>query len=130
MKRKAEKFVVFTRLSLNSWPFCSGDESIIFLTCATKGCKDACFDVFRIRREGNGICFPQNHSFGSPGAAVEQAIKSLGHHSIEGVRVGKTVTFEMEGSDTPEIRDEIDRLCDGLLSNPVIEDYRFEISSE
>ena len=61
------------------------------------------------------------------GAAVEQAIKSLGHHCIEGVRVGKTITFQMEGSDTPEIRDEIDRLCDGLLSNPVIEDYRFEI---
>ena len=49
------------------------------------------------------------------GAAVEQAIKSLGHHSIEGVRVGKTITFQMEGSDTPEIRDEIDRLCDCLL---------------
>ena len=42
--------------------------------------------------------------------------------------MGKTVTFEMEGSDTPEIRDEIDRLCDGLLSNPVIEDYRYEIT--
>ena len=64
------------------------------------------------------------------GASVEQAIKSLGHHSLEGVRVGKTVTFQMEGSDTPEIRDEIDRLCDGLLSNPVIEDYRYEITSE
>ena len=85
--------------------------------------------MFRIRREGNGICFPQNHCFGSP-AAVEQSIKSLGHHSIEGVRVGKTITFQMEGSDTPEIRDEIDRLCDGLLSNPVIEDYRFEIEAE
>ncbi len=64
------------------------------------------------------------------GAAVEQAIKSLGHHFIEGVRVGKTVTFHMEGADTPEIRDEIDRLCDGLLSNPVIEDYRYEIAPE
>ena len=64
-----------------------------------------------------------------PQGAVQQAIKSLGHHSIEGVRVGKTITFEMEGSDTPEVRDEIDRLCDGLLSNPVIEDYRYEITS-
>jgi phosphoribosylformylglycinamidine (FGAM) synthase PurS component len=35
----------------------------------------------------------------------------------------------MEGADTPEVRDEIDRLCDGLLSNPVIEDYRYEITS-
>ena len=61
------------------------------------------------------------------GAAVEQAMKSLGHESVEGVRVGKTVTIEMPGEDTPETRSKLDQLCDGLLSNPIIEDYRFEI---
>ena len=61
------------------------------------------------------------------GAAVEQAMKSLGHETVEGVRVGKTVTFEMSGEDSPEMRSKLDKLCDGLLSNPVIEDYRFEI---
>ena len=54
-------------------------------------------------------------------------MKSLGHESVEGVRVGKTVTFEMPGEDSPETRRKLDELCDGLLSNPVIEDYRFEI---
>ena len=43
------------------------------------------------------------------------------------MRVGKTVTFEVPGEDTPELREKLDQLCDGLLSNPVIEDYRFEI---
>ena len=47
--------------------------------------------------------------------------------SVGAVRVGKTVTFEIDGTDTPEMRAQIDKLCDGLLSNPVIEDYRFEI---
>ena len=61
------------------------------------------------------------------GAAVEQAIKSLGHAMVRGVRVGKTISFEMDAEDTPETRATIDQLCDGLLSNPVIEDYRFEI---
>ena len=61
------------------------------------------------------------------GAAVEQAMKSLGHQSVGGVRVGKTVTFDIEDEDTPEMRAKIDQLCVGLLSNPVIEDYRFEI---
>ena len=61
------------------------------------------------------------------GAAVEQAMKSLGHETVEGVRVRKTVTFEMSGEDSPEMRSKLDKLCDGLLSNPVIEDYRFEI---
>ena len=63
------------------------------------------------------------------GAAVEQAMKSLGHPSVGDVRVGKTVTFEMDGENTPEMRAQIDLLCDGLLSNPVIEDYRFEIEA-
>ena len=64
------------------------------------------------------------------GAAVEQAIKSLGHAMVGGVRVGKTITFEMNAEDTPETRATIDQLCDGLLSNPVIEDYHYDIVQE
>ena len=64
------------------------------------------------------------------GAAVEQAIKSLGHATVQGVRVGKTISFEMDAEDTPETRSTIDQLCDGLLSNPVIEDYHYEIVQE
>jgi phosphoribosylformylglycinamidine synthase len=63
------------------------------------------------------------------GAAVEQAIKSLGQQTVGAVRVGKTVTFEIDGEDTHEMRAQVDQLCDGLLSNPVIEDYRFEIEA-
>tara|TARA_B100000989_G_scaffold143459_1_gene106894 strand:+ start:1466 stop:1702 length:237 start_codon:yes stop_codon:yes gene_type:complete len=64
------------------------------------------------------------------GAAVEQAIKSLGHATVLGVRVGKTISFEMDADDTPETRATIDQLCDGLMSNPVIEDYHYEILQE
>ena len=64
------------------------------------------------------------------GAAVEQAIKSLGHATVRSVRVGKTISFEMDAEDTPETRSTIDQLCDGLLSNPVIEDYHYEIVRE
>ena len=70
---------------------------------------------------------PKNTVLDPQGAAVEQAMKSLGHESVEGVRVGKTITFEMEGTDSPEVRGKLDKLCDGLLSNPVIEDFRYEI---
>ena len=43
---------------------------------------------------------PKNTVLDPQGAAVEQAMKSLGHESVEGVRVGKTITFEMEGTDS------------------------------
>ena len=61
------------------------------------------------------------------GAAVEHAMKSLGHASAQGVRGGKTITFEMDGEDDPDTRKKLDELCDGLLSNPIIEDFRYEI---
>ena len=70
---------------------------------------------------------PKNTVLDPQGAAVEQAMKSLGYESVEGVRVGKTITFEMEGYDSPDSREKLDKLCDGLLSNPVIEDFRYEI---
>ena len=54
-------------------------------------------------------------------------MKSLGHASAQGVRVGKTITFEMDGADSPDTRKKLDELCDGLLSNPIIEDFRYEI---
>ena len=63
------------------------------------------------------------------GAAVEHAMKSLGHESARNVRIGKTVTFEMEGEDTEAFREALNKLCDGLLSNPIIEDFRYEIEA-
>ncbi len=56
-------------------------------------------------------------------------MKSLGHESARSVRIGKTVTFEMDGEDTEAFREELDQLCDGLLSNPIIEDFRYEIEA-
>ena len=62
------------------------------------------------------------------GAAVGHAMVSLGYTTARNVRVGKTVVFEIDGEDTPEFRVSLDKLCADLLSNPIIEDYRYEIS--
>ena len=56
-------------------------------------------------------------------------MKSLGHASARGVRVGKTITFEIDGEDGLDTRKKLDELCDGLLSNPIIEDFRYEIEA-
>ncbi len=63
------------------------------------------------------------------GAAVEHAMKSLGHGTARNVRIGNTITFEMDGEDDEAFRKELDELCDGLLSNPIIEDFRYEIEA-
>jgi phosphoribosylformylglycinamidine synthase len=60
------------------------------------------------------------------GAAVGHALEALGFPGLKGTRVGKVIELEVEGADTPEFRANLDRVCRDLLSNPVIEDYRFE----
>lgn len=62
------------------------------------------------------------------GAAVGRAMTSIGFATSSKVRVGKTVEFSVDGKDTPEFRKALDKLCVDLLSNPVIEDYRYEIT--
>ncbi len=60
------------------------------------------------------------------GAAVGNAMKSL-DFPASNVRVGKTIAFEVDGTDTPETREKIEKLGKDLLSNPVIEDFTYEI---
>nr|WP_246455985.1 phosphoribosylformylglycinamidine synthase subunit PurS [Ruficoccus amylovorans] len=72
---------------------------------------------------------PKKNVLDPQGAAVGHAMHSLGFTSAANVRVGKTVEFEVEGQDTPEFRASLDKLCQDLLSNPVIEDFRYEIGA-
>jgi phosphoribosylformylglycinamidine synthase PurS subunit len=61
------------------------------------------------------------------GAVVERALPALGHKGAHGIRVGRYITLEVEGSDHSKAQAEVDDMCRRLLANPIIEDYRFEI---
>jgi phosphoribosylformylglycinamidine synthase PurS subunit len=73
---------------------------------------------------------PKKNVLDPQGAAVGHALGSLGLKGLKGTRVGKVVELELEGSDTPQLREQLDRLCRDLLSNPVIEDYHYEIAGK
>ncbi|MGE9295301.1 MAG: phosphoribosylformylglycinamidine synthase subunit PurS [Puniceicoccales bacterium] len=62
------------------------------------------------------------------GAAVGHAMEHLDLKPAGDVRVGKTIEFELDGEDNADTRAKLDQICNGLLSNPVIEDYRYEIA--
>ena len=62
------------------------------------------------------------------GEAVRGALSSLGFKGVNDVRVGKFIEIELE--DTDDILADLERMCQGLLANPVIEDYRIEIANE
>ncbi len=73
---------------------------------------------------------PKKNVLDPQGVAVGHALESLGLKGLKGTRVGKVVELEVDGQDTPAFRTQLDRLCKDLLSNPVIEDYRYEIEGK
>ena len=61
------------------------------------------------------------------GTAVQSGIAQMGYPNVEGVRIGKYVEMNLEAEDEAEAKNQLDRICDRILANPVIENYRFEI---
>ncbi len=61
------------------------------------------------------------------GKVVQGALQQLGYDGVEQVRIGKYV--EMTLVDGAEMDTQIREMCDKLLANPVIEDYKFEVVS-
>jgi phosphoribosylformylglycinamidine synthase len=51
----------------------------------------------------------------------------MGYGGVGAVHVGKYLEIELTGSDPQAAKRQIDEACHKFLSNPVIEDYRFEI---
>ncbi|MCS7049355.1 MAG: phosphoribosylformylglycinamidine synthase subunit PurS [Verrucomicrobiae bacterium] len=62
------------------------------------------------------------------GKAVKHALESLGFREVRDVRIGKFLEVDLDTGDMETARRLVDNACQQLLSNPVIEEYRFEIT--
>ncbi len=62
------------------------------------------------------------------GAAVKQALGSLGFDGISGVRQGKVLELDLRASDVEAARAQVADMCERLLANTVIEDYTVDIT--
>lgn len=61
------------------------------------------------------------------GKTVQSALTQMGYTGIGAVHVGKYLEVELEGTDEQAARRQIEEACHKILSNPVIEDYRFDL---
>ena len=68
----------------------------------------------------DGVLDPQ-------GKAVERSLHTLGYKEVQDVRMGKYIEIDIDASSREVAEARVREMCDKLLSNPVIEDYRFEI---
>jgi phosphoribosylformylglycinamidine synthase PurS subunit len=63
-----------------------------------------------------GLLDPQGH-------AVADALHTLGFAGVASVHVGRHLIVELEAADEPSARDDVTRMCERLLANPVTEDF-------
>jgi phosphoribosylformylglycinamidine synthase subunit PurS len=70
-------------------------------------------------RPKDGILDPQ-------GEAVERALAHLGF-AVTGTRVGKVVDLDVQADDEGAVRAEVEKMCEQLLANPLIESYEIEL---
>ena len=61
------------------------------------------------------------------GTAVQAGLAHLGYTNVDGLRIGKYMELSLTATDEAAARQQLDRMCDQLLANPVIETYRFDL---
>ena len=60
------------------------------------------------------------------GEAVRRALGSLGFAGVSNVRVGKLIELELAPSASQDAATQLRAMCEKLLANPIVEDFRFE----
>ena len=60
------------------------------------------------------------------GKAIEGALHGFGFAGVSGVRVGKTIAFDLDTTDRAAAEADVAAMCDKLLANAVIENWRVE----
>ena len=71
-------------------------------------------------RPKHGILDPQ-------GEAVTSSLQHLGF-TVNEARIGRVIDLELEDVDVVEARTAVERMCEQLLANPLIESYEIELT--
>lgn len=62
------------------------------------------------------------------GNAVHQSLHTLGFDEVGEVRIGKYMELEINADDHSKAEERVKDMCEKLLANTVIEDYRFDLN--
>ena len=61
------------------------------------------------------------------GEAIRHALGAIGFDGVNGVRQGKVIELELDETDAEKARQDVEKMCEKLLANTVIESYAVEI---
>ena len=61
------------------------------------------------------------------GSVIANSLKTLGFDNVEDVRQGKFIEIKLNNKDKEDAQRQLSKMCEKLLANLVIEDYKIEI---
>lgn len=61
------------------------------------------------------------------GSTVRGGLHTLGFNSVHDVRIGKYLEIQLDAPDQTQAQTQVSQMCQQLLANPVIEDYRITL---
>lgn len=64
------------------------------------------------------------------GRTIKNALGSLGFKGVNGVRMGKYIEIKLNRRSTASAKRDVERMCQKLLANPVVETYRVEVAQD
>jgi phosphoribosylformylglycinamidine synthase subunit PurS len=70
--------------------------------------------------------FLKDSVFDPQGNTIADSLKRIGFSKVVGVRVGKVIDVELEPASRDDARRDLQKMCEKLLANPVIESFKFE----
>ena len=62
------------------------------------------------------------------GKTVQHALSTMGFPEVKDVRMGKYIELDLGSIDKAQAEKKIKTMCEKLLANTVIEEYRFELN--
>jgi phosphoribosylformylglycinamidine synthase len=63
------------------------------------------------------------------GLTIRSALHSLGFKAVDAVRAGKYMEIRVDAADNAAAESQVAEMCRKLLANPVIEDFRYELTA-
>ncbi|HVA72410.1 MAG TPA: phosphoribosylformylglycinamidine synthase subunit PurS [Candidatus Limnocylindrales bacterium] len=70
---------------------------------------------------------PKSTVLDPQGQTIQHALSSLGYSKVQHVRQGKFFVLDLDGANAEETKTQIEKIAREVLTNPVIEEFRYEI---
>ncbi|MEM9927074.1 MAG: phosphoribosylformylglycinamidine synthase subunit PurS [Cyanobacteria bacterium P01_D01_bin.50] len=61
------------------------------------------------------------------GVAVQSGLRQMEYNNVAKVRIGKYIELTITSDSEHKARQDLDKICDQMLANPTIENYRFDL---